>query len=195
MNLSDVARDLGVAVNTVKAWVQVLEASHQVVLLRPYHANLGKRLVKSPKLFFLDTGLLCHLRGERDARQALTGAMGGSLFENVVFGELWRAFTAVGRTPAIHYFRTAAGHEVDFLVEVGTRLLPVEVKLGSTPRPEMAAGILALAPLFGAKLLPGVVVTLGGPDWFPLTRTCAVCSFGALVASPGSRRAASRAGA
>jgi hypothetical protein len=114
--------------------------------------------------------LLCHLRGERDARQALTGAMGGSLFENVVFGELWRAFTAVGRTPAIHYFRTAAGHEVDFLVEVGTRLLPVEVKLASTPRPEMAAGVLALEPLLGARLLPGVVVTLGGPDWFPLAR-------------------------
>jgi uncharacterized protein len=187
LNLSDVARDLGVAVNTVKAWVQVLEASHQVVLLRPYHANLGKRLVKSPKLYFLDTGLLCHLRGEHDARQALTGAMGGSLFENAVFGELWRAFTAVGRHPAIHYFRTAAGHEVDFLVEVGTRLLPVEVKLASTPRPEMAAGVLALEPLLGAKLLSGIVVTMGGPDWFPLARTCTACSFGTLVASPGSR--------
>jgi hypothetical protein len=187
LNLSDVARDLGVAVNTVKAWVQVLEASHQIALLRPYHANLGKRLVKSPKLYFLDSGLLCHLRGERDARQALTGAMGGSLFENVVFGELWRSFTAVGRTPAIHYFRTAAGHEVDFLVEVGTRMLPVEVKLGSTPRPEMAAGIEALKPLLGSKLLPGVVVTLGGPASFPLARACTACSFGALVASPRPR--------
>jgi hypothetical protein len=73
---------------------------------------------------------------------------------------------------------------VDFLVEVGTRLLPVEVKLASTPRPEMAAGVLALEPLLGAKLLPGIVVTLGGPDWFPLARTCTACSFSTFVRPP-----------
>ena len=77
LNLSDVARDLGVAVNTARAWLSVLEATYQVMVLRPYFANVGKRLVKTPKVYFTDTGTLCALVGLKSTDHAAAGPMGG----------------------------------------------------------------------------------------------------------------------
>jgi uncharacterized protein len=169
LNLSELARDLGAAVNTVKAWVSVLEASHQVHLLAPFHRNLTKRLVKSPKLYFSDTGLLCHLLGLRDDESVLVGAAGGAVFENLVHGELRRACTARGLTPDLTFFRSSDGLEVDFLVREGGRYTPVEVKRAATPRREMADGIERLRALLGDELAPGLVIRLGEPSPLPLT--------------------------
>lgn len=77
LNLTDVARDLGLAVNTAKAWLSALEATFQVIVLRPYHANVGKRLVKTPKVYFTDTGMLCYLAGLKDPAHAAAGPLGG----------------------------------------------------------------------------------------------------------------------
>ncbi|RLC07210.1 MAG: GTP-binding protein, partial [Deltaproteobacteria bacterium] len=93
LNLTDVGRDLGVAVNTAKAWLSVLEASYQVIVLRPYFANIGKRLVKTPKIYFTDVGILCCLAGLKDPNHAASGPMGGAILETAVLSEIVKALT------------------------------------------------------------------------------------------------------
>jgi len=107
LNLSQIARDVGVSVNTAKDWISVLEASFQIFILRPYYANIGKRLIKSPKVYFTDTGLLCYLVGLRDIEHAVAGPMGGAIFENFVVAELLKIFLHRGEEPNLYYFRTA----------------------------------------------------------------------------------------
>ena len=161
LSLTDVARDLGVAVNTIKAWLSVLEATYQVIVLRPYFANVGKRLVKTPKVYFSDVGTLCYLAGLKDPEHAASGPMGGAIMETAVLSEIVRTLTHRGIDPQIFFWRTMAGTEVDFVVEVGGRLVPIEVKLSATPRPAMAAAIKALHGDLGRAALPGYVVHPG----------------------------------
>ena len=161
LSLSEISRDLGVAVNTVKAWLSVLEATFQIVILRPYYENVGKRLVKTPKVYFTDVGTLCYLVGLRDAGHAAAGPMGGALFETLVLSEILRTLHHQGERPRVYFWRTARGQEVDFLVEWETRIVPIEVKLSATPRPRMAASIHALRDLLGDKAAPGYVVHPG----------------------------------
>lgn len=142
-NASEVARELGLAVNTIKAWLSVLETSYQVTILRPYYRNAGKRLVKSPKVYFTDPGILCYLAGIQTQEQALGSPLGGPLFEGVVLAELIKAQVSRGQEPRVYFWRTAAGTEVDFVVEDAGRCIPVEARLSSTPRPRMASGIEA----------------------------------------------------
>lgn len=160
-NLSDVARDLGVAVNTIKAWLSVLEATHQVVVVRPYFASIGKRLVKTPKVYFTDTGMLCYLTGLRSPEHAAQGPLGGAILETAVLSELLKLHWHRGREPRIHFWRTSAGREVDFLVEDGPRLIPIEVKPSATPRRGMADSIAALRADLGDRIGPGYVVHPG----------------------------------
>jgi uncharacterized protein len=165
LNLSSLARELGIAVNTAKRWLSILEASYQVVVLRPYHANLGKRLVKTPKVYFVDTGTLCHLVGLRDASHAAAGPLAGALLETVVVGELLKAALHRGETARLHFWRTAAGVEVDVLVErqdVGLgHLVPLEVKTTATATARMAGGIRSLRTDLGDLIAPGYLVFLG----------------------------------
>ncbi|MCW5981341.1 MAG: ATP-binding protein [Bryobacteraceae bacterium] len=161
LNASDLARDLGVAVNTVKAWISVLEATSQILLLRPYFSNVGKRLVKRPKAYLMDTGTLCHLVGLKDAEHARSGPMGGAIFETAVLSEIVRRLTHRGEDPQIYFWRTSAGVEVDFVVESGGRLIPIEAKLSSTPRPPMASGIVSFREDFGDRAAPGLVIHAG----------------------------------
>jgi hypothetical protein len=119
----------------------VLEATHQVVILRPYHSNTTKRLVKAPKLYFTDTGLLCHLCGLKDPEHAAAGPLGGALLETAVVAEVYKAHLHRGLEPRLYFWRTATGTEVDLIVEWERQLLSIEVKLSGTPRPEWTAGI------------------------------------------------------
>jgi len=162
LNLTDLARDLGVAVNTAKAWLSVLEASFQVVVLRPYFANVGKRLVKTPKVYFTDTGTLCYLAGLKDGAHAAQGPMGGAIFESAVLSEILKALSHRAQEPRLYFWRTASGAEVDIIVEVAGRLIPIEVKLSATPRPAMARGVKAFQKDLGQKAAPGYVVHPGG---------------------------------
>ncbi len=161
LSLTDLSRDLGVAVNTVKAWLSVLEATYQVIVLRPYFANVGKRLVKSPKVYFADTGTLCYLTGLKSVEHAAAGPMGGAIFETAVLGEIVRTLVSRGVEPRVYFWRTATGAEVDFVVDTGEGLVPIEAKLSSTPRTEMASGISAFRACLGKKVVPGYVVHLG----------------------------------
>ena len=161
LNLTDVARDIGVAVNTIKAWLSVLEATYQVIVLRPYFANVGKRLVKTPKVYFTDVGTLCHLAGLRDPEHAAAGPLGGAIMETAVLSEIVKSTTHRGLTPQAFFWRTLAGTEVDIVVESDGKLVPIEVKLSATPRPGMAATIRTLRKDLGPEAVPGYVVHPG----------------------------------
>ncbi|MBM4044424.1 MAG: ATP-binding protein [Planctomycetes bacterium] len=161
LNLTEMARDLGMAVNTAKAWLSVLEATFQVFVLRPYFANVGKRLVKTPKVYFTDVGTLCYLAGLKDPEHAAAGPMGGAIFETAVVSEILRTLVHRGEAPQLHFWRTAAGAEVDILVQTNAKLVPVEVKLSATPTPAMAAGITAFRADLRDKAMAGYVVHPG----------------------------------
>ena len=161
LNLADLARDLGVAVNTAKAWLSVLEATYQVIVLRPYFANIGKRLVKTPKVYFLDTGTLCYLAGLKDPEHAAFGPMGGPIMEAAVLSEIIKTLTHRGIDPQIYFWRTSAGAEVDILVQTTSGLVPIEVKLSATPQPAMAATIKSFQQDIGGGAEPGYVVHPG----------------------------------
>ena len=178
-NHSEVARDLGLAVNTVRAWLSVLEATYQVVVLRPYFANVGKRLVKTPKVYFTDVGTLCYLVGLRDGQHASAGPMGGPILETAVLSELLKASWHRGVEPRVHFWRTSAGREVDFLVEDGPSLVPLEVKLSATPRPVMAAGIDVLREDLGERVGEGYLVH-PGDSRLPLRPGTVALPFGEL---------------
>ena len=161
LNLTDVSRDLGIGVNTVKAWLSVLEATYQVTVLRPYFINVGKRLVKTPKVYFTDVGTLCHLAGLRDPEHAASGPMGGAIMETAVLSEVVRTLTHRGMEPRVYFWRTMAGSEVDLVVDTGRGLVPIEVKLSATPRPAMAASVRRFRKDIGSAALPGYVVHPG----------------------------------
>lgn len=161
LNLSDLARDVGVSVNTCKDWLSILEASFQVFILRPYFVNIGKRLVKSPKVYFMDTGLLCYLVGLQDAQHASAGPMGGAIFENLVVSEIYKTVIHRGDEPKLYFWRTASGSEVDLIVESRRKLVPIETKLSATPRPEMAREIARFRKDFGDEVGQGYVIHPG----------------------------------
>ena len=161
LNLAELARDLGVALNTIKAWLAVLEATFQVIILRPCFANVGKRLVKSPKVYFSDVGTLCHLTGLKDPEHAATGPMGGAIFETAVLTEIIKTIIHRGQEPQIYFWRTAAGAEVDIVVAEADRLIPLEVKLSATPRPPMARNLRAFQKNLQDRAAPGYVIHPG----------------------------------
>ena len=131
-NLSELANDCGVTHNTAKAWLSVLEASYILHLLQPHHRNFSKRLVKTPKLYFLDTGLACWLLGIQTPAQLDSHPQRGALFETWVVGELLKARCNRGLESNLYFWRDRSGHEVDVLIEEGNRLVPVEIKAGQT---------------------------------------------------------------
>jgi predicted AAA+ superfamily ATPase len=150
-----------VSVNTAKDWLSILEASFQIFILRPYYANLGKRLIKSPKVYFIDTGLLCYLVGLRDIEHAAAGPMGGAIFENLVVAELFKIYLHRGEEPALYFWRTAAGAEVDVVIDTQNALIPLEIKLSETPRPAMAKELIGFQRDFKGKTGPGFVIHPG----------------------------------
>lgn len=158
LNLSALAADCGISHVTAREWLTVLEASYIVYLLRPYHRNFGKRLVKMPKLYFLDTGLMAYLLGIRDANTLATHASRGALFETLVVSEWIKRQFNTGQTAELYFWRDSAGHEVDLLVPQGERFTPVEIKSGATFSGDWTAALRKLSALFGdAALPPGIV--------------------------------------
>ncbi len=132
LNLSALASDCGISHTTARAWLSVLEASYVVHLLPPYHRNFGKRLVKMPKLYFLDTGLLCHLLRVDSAQTLATHAMRGAIFETWVVSETLKHRFNRGQDAELFFWRDNHGTEVDLLYEHGGKLHAVEVKSGAT---------------------------------------------------------------
>ncbi|HUF78708.1 MAG TPA: ATP-binding protein [Thermoanaerobaculia bacterium] len=159
LNLTDLARDAGVSPPTVRQWLSVLEASRQVLLLRPHFDNLGKRMIKAPKLYWLDTGIASYLLGLRDQHAVLQGPLAGPLFETAIVAELAKLFYHRGLPPPLWYWRSRDGWEVDLLVELRGRLHPVEIKATATPRPAHAESLVRWRSLAGDRAAEGLLVT------------------------------------
>ncbi len=147
VNLSALGGDAGVSHNTAKAWLSVLEASFITFRLQPWHRNLGKRLVRRPKLFFWDTGLLCQLLGIREPRELDRHPLRGAVFENMVVAELAKANHHRGERPRMWFYRDQRRLEVDLLLEQGLEVVAVEAKSGRTIGGDFFAALAAFAAL------------------------------------------------
>lgn len=141
LNFAALGSDAGIAADTARRWISVLKTSFLVFLLRPHHENFNKRLIKSPKLYFYDTGLACALLGIRTKDQLFTHPLRGALFENMVVSEVVKAYTHDRREPPISFWRDRTGHEVDLLLEEAGKLYPVEMKSGSTVKGSHLEGL------------------------------------------------------
>jgi hypothetical protein len=135
------ANDCGITHTTSKRWISILEASFIVVLLRAHSKNFSKRLIKSPKLYFLDTGLLCYLLRIRSAEDVRINALYGSIFESFIISELLKGYLNAGEEPAIYFWRDSAGNEIDIILDHGDELIPVEIKAGQTIASDFFNGI------------------------------------------------------
>lgn len=170
LNLSSLSNDLGVAVNTVKRWVSVLEASQIIYILPPYYQNLGKRITKNPKVYFLDCGLVCYLVGLKNEEHLLNGPMAGALFENYCLAETVKSFQNLGIRPNIFYIRTHNGLEIDLLIERDGILYPIEFKMSKTITIGMATPIERVRRLFSKlNIAGGKIISLSDKD-IPLSK-------------------------
>lgn len=148
LNISDLARDCGISVPTAKSWLSLLESTYIIYTLRPYYQNIGKRLVKSPKIYFIDTGLLCYLLGIDSAARFMKATERGRVFENFVIMELLKQFNAIDPRIQLFYYRTRNGVEVDLVIERPPKKIAVEIKLSKTPRLSMASSLGRFAKEF-----------------------------------------------
>lgn len=158
LNLSSLANDTGITHTTAKRWISILEASFLVALLRPYHRNFSKRLIKAPKLYFLDSGLLCYLTGIRSPEDLRIHALRGHIFESFVVAELLKNYLHAGREPELHFWRDSTGHEIDVLVGDGDDVVPVEVKSGQTVAGDFFSGLRYWRTLTGVEDAPAALV-------------------------------------
>lgn len=128
LNLSSLSNDVGLDYKTIQSWLGILQASYIVFLLPPYYKNFNKRIVKSPKLYFYDSGLACYLLGVTDPGQLYNHVHRGVLFENLVISELLKARFNKGDRSNLYYFRDSTGREIDIVLDQGKRLVPIEIK-------------------------------------------------------------------
>ncbi len=162
LNLSALASDVGTAVNTLKAWVSVLEASYLVALVPAWHANASKQAVKAPKLHFLDSGLACHLLGIRDATQLALHPLRGAIFESWMVSEVLKARLNRGLAPEAFHYREPRGPEVDLMVRTGTGWVLVEAKSAQTVDSEFFRHLETLAKRLGPDSVAKKVLVYGG---------------------------------
>ncbi|MEP7008921.1 MAG: ATP-binding protein [Acidobacteriota bacterium] len=158
LNLSEFSRTVGLSVPTVKSYLGTLEASYVIRLLPPYFENFGKRLTKTPKIYFLDSAIACYLTRQPSAEAALAGAMGGALFEGLIVSEAAKVFASLGRPADLYFWRTRDGFEVDLLIRTPTGLAPIEIKLTSTPTPRHVEQMTKFGQVASAVARPGVLV-------------------------------------
>ena len=133
LNLADLARDVGIDPKTAKSWLSILETSGLVQLLEPYHTNLTKRLIKSPKLYFLDTGLCCHLTRWTSSEALEAGAMSGAILETFIFSEILKSYWHNGQSGSFYFYRDKDQKEIDLLIEQNSTLYPIEFKKTAIP--------------------------------------------------------------
>ncbi|MFA6240784.1 MAG: ATP-binding protein [Candidatus Hydrogenedentales bacterium] len=187
LSFSELARDVGITPNTARSWVSILEASRQLFLLEPYHVSAGKRLIKSPKLYFWDTGLLTYLLGFRDWGAVVQNPTWGAVWENLVICEIHKHFINQGKRPPCWFWRTVQGQEVDLLIETGPKqFIAIECKTGVNAEPRFLKGIAALEKAYGIEAVTrGAIVCrtevavplseLGRFAAIPLTEVHSLC--------------------
>ena len=158
VNLSSLATDAGVTVNTAKSWLGVMQSSGLIYLLQPHHRNFRKRLVKTPKLHWLDSGLCCRLLSIQDADHLATHPARGAIFESWVFSELLKGRYQRGESANLFFWRNHVGEEIDLLADHGQTLLPIECKSGATIASDWLTGLSRWQKLAGATAEPPLLI-------------------------------------
>jgi predicted AAA+ superfamily ATPase len=158
LNLTALGADCGISAVTARDWLSVLEASYLVMRLPPYFRNFGKRLVKTPKLYFLDVGLVVWLLGIREAASIETHAARGALFETYVVSELVKQRFNAGQPADLYFWRDHAGHKVDVLYETSRGLQAIEIKSGSTFAADWLDGVRKWRQVVGDATLPPLLI-------------------------------------
>ena len=161
VNYEGIAGDVGVSSKTIKEWLSILEASFIIFRLQPYFENFGKRIIKSPKIYFTDVGLASYLLGIETVEQIRRDPLRGNLVENLVVLELLKARLNQGRDPQLYYFRDAHGHEVDIIFQSANILTPIEVKAGKTFNKDFLKNLLFFQKLVENRASEGFVVYTG----------------------------------
>jgi len=149
LNISALASDCGISVPTTHAWLLILQASYIIYLLQPHHVNFNKRLIKSSKLYFYDTGIACSLLHITTVEQLQQHYLRGALFENLIITDSAKQFYNKAKNPPLYFWRDSHGHEVDCLIERGSELLPIEIKAGMTFQKNFLEGITYWQELSG----------------------------------------------
>jgi len=161
LNLNTIGEICGKDSKTVKSWLSVLESSGLVYFLEPYYNNFNKRLIKTPKMYFLDTGLACWLLGWNTPEQLTNGAMWGHVFESFVFAEILKSYYNDGIVkPPLYYYRDKDKNEIDLLIEDGSTLYPIEIKTSSDPKKSMISAFECLCNIPAKNIGAGAVVCL-----------------------------------
>ena len=168
LNLSGLASDAGITHQTARRWLTALEIGYVATTLPSHHANYRKRLRKRPRLHFLDSGMVCYLLGIEDAVTLERHPLRGAIFESFVVAELIKAFAAMRRDAPLFFWRDATGHEIDILIDAGSRLIPVEVKSGRTVPPDAVSGLRWWTSIPSNPNRGGVLVH-GGTESFDLS--------------------------
>ncbi len=158
LNLAALAAQVGASIPTVKRWISILETSGIVFMLQPHHANFGKRLLKTPKPYFVDSGLLCLLLGLREPAHLVSHPLRGHVFENFVVAELRKLFLHNGERAPLYFWRDNHGLEIDLLVEDGQELFPIEIKSTATWRTDLDAPMRKWMEIAGRSGSTGIVV-------------------------------------
>jgi predicted AAA+ superfamily ATPase len=158
LNLHSLGNDAGVSHTTARQWLSVLEASYIVFVLQPFHPNVSKRLIKSPKLYFFDVGLAAYLLGIETSRQVATHPLKGALFENLVVVEALKNRFNQGRRSNLTFYRDSSGTEVDLIYSLADRLLAVEIKAGETVSSSFFSSLRKLRSLIPANIAGEILV-------------------------------------
>ncbi|MEZ4774103.1 MAG: ATP-binding protein [Bacteroidia bacterium] len=151
LNMSALATDAGISVNTVKSWLSVLEASYFLFFLHPYHVNFNKRITKAPKIYFFDTGVLCFLLGLTSEDQLENYHFAGNIFENAIISELYKKRTNYARQPVFWFWQDQHGNEIDLLIEEDLKLKAIEIKSSQTYNSRLTSGLKLWQKIAGSQ--------------------------------------------
>ncbi len=157
LNMNDIAKDIGINVGTVKKWLSVLETSNLIYFLQPFSLNTNKRIIKSPKVYFTDTGLVCYLCKWLTAETLKTGAMAGQIFETFVISEILKSYYNAGKKPNMYYFRNTDAQEIDLILYENGKIYPVEIKSSTRADVKKIKGFKVLSTYF-----PNIEISSGG---------------------------------
>lgn len=177
LRYDDIASSIGVSSPTAKAWVSILERSGLIFILRPYYSNITKRLVKTPKVYFMDTGLAAYLCRWPNAETLESGAMDGAFFETYVVTEIVKSYYNAGKPADLFYYRDIDKKEIDLLIIEGDKLYPIEIKKSKEPsKPDKNFGVLER---LGMDVQPGIVLCMSD-ELVPYNRTTWYCPVGVV---------------
>lgn len=157
LNKAGLANDYGISSSTAEEWLSVLEASFIIYRLRPYYKNLNKRIIKSPKLYFFDTGLLCYLLRIETKDQLRQYPLRGEIFETFIVNELLKSYFNKGKREALYYFRESNNNEIDIICDTYFGPVPLEIKSGETVNSEFFKGLRYFSTLVNTYKKSGLV--------------------------------------